>query len=160
MRENGVLDMWGTDPGTQCTGNYDYGCFRVAGAGGNILNPIQSGLVRSVNSVKFRYGRVEVRAKMPIGKWIWPVRKGQRNLSFAVVLFFILRFLKWYPDSPAKFSPGEREQAIWMMPVHYQYGGWPASGEIDIVESRGNDPSYPAGGYNKVASTLHWGKVH
>ncbi|KAG0367746.1 concanavalin A-like lectin/glucanase domain-containing protein [Gamsiella multidivaricata] len=119
LREGGVLDMWGTDPGTQCTGNYDYGCYRVAGAGGNILNPIQSGLVRSANSFKFRYGRVEVRAKMPKGKWIWP--------------------------------------AIWMLPAHYQYGGWPASGEIDLVESRGNGPDYPGGGYDKVASTLHWG---
>ncbi|KAG0278786.1 hypothetical protein BGZ95_003184, partial [Linnemannia exigua] len=115
----GILDVWGSDPGTQCTGNYDYGCFRVGGAGGNILNPVQSGLVRSVNSFKFRFGKVEVRAKMPKGKWIWP--------------------------------------AIWMLPAHYQYGGWPASGEIDLVESRGNGPDYPPGGYNKVASTLHWG---
>ncbi|KAF9925062.1 hypothetical protein FBU30_005111 [Linnemannia zychae] len=119
LREGGVLDFWGSDPGTQCTGNYDYGCFRVAGAGGNILNPIQSGLVRTVESFKFRYGKVEVRAKMPKGKWIWP--------------------------------------AIWMLPAHYQYGSWPASGEIDIVESRGNGPEYPGGGYDKMASTLHWG---
>lgn len=45
-----------------------------------------------------------------------------------------------------------------MLPAHYQYGNWPASGEIDLVESRGNGPEYPAGGYDKVASTLHWGK--
>ncbi|KAG0312572.1 hypothetical protein BGZ99_009388 [Dissophora globulifera] len=119
LHEGGVMDMWGSDPGTECTGNYNYGCYRVAGGGGNILNPIQSGLVRSVNSFKFRYGKVEVRAKMPKGKWIWP--------------------------------------AIWMMPADYQYGSWPASGEIDLVESRGNGPDYPAGGYDKVASTLHWG---
>ncbi|KAG0048552.1 hypothetical protein BGZ83_006515 [Gryganskiella cystojenkinii] len=118
MRDGGVLDMWGNDPGTLCTGNYDYGCFRVAGAGGNILNPIQSGLVRSVNSFKFKFGKVVVRAKMPKGKWIWP--------------------------------------AIWMLPAHYQYGGWPASGEIDLVEARGNGPEYAPGGVNKVASTLHW----
>ncbi|KAF9950108.1 hypothetical protein BGZ72_008168 [Mortierella alpina] len=119
LREGGVLDMWGMDPGTQCTGNFDYGCFRVAGAGGNYLNPIQSGLVRTVNSFKFRYGKVQVRARMPKGKWIWP--------------------------------------AIWMLPAHYQYGNWPASGEIDIVESRGNGPEYEAGGNDQVASTLHWG---
>ncbi|KAF9292955.1 hypothetical protein BGZ74_011911, partial [Mortierella antarctica] len=119
LRETGVLDFWGSDPGTQCTGNYDYGCFRVAGAGGNILNPIQSGMVRSVNAFKFRYGKVVVRAKMPKGKWIWP--------------------------------------AIWMLPAHYQYGTWPASGEIDLIESRGNGPEYPGGGYNTVSSTLHWG---
>ena len=28
--------------------------------------------------------------------------------------------------------------AIWMMPVREAYGNWPTSGEIDIVESRGN----------------------
>ena len=28
--------------------------------------------------------------------------------------------------------------AIWMLPVKQAYGGWPASGEIDIMESRGN----------------------
>ena len=41
---------------------------------------------------------------------------------------------------------GERSQdhwssvsclAIWMVPRPYKYGGWPASGEIDIMESRG-----------------------
>ncbi|KAF9541998.1 hypothetical protein EC957_002501 [Mortierella hygrophila] len=119
LYNGGKMDVWGSDPGTQCTGNYDYGCFRIAGAGGNILNPVQSGLVRSVNSFKFRFGKVEIRAKMPKGKWIWP--------------------------------------AIWMLPAHYQYGNWPASGEIDLVESRGNGPEYPGGGYDKVASTLHWG---
>ena len=27
--------------------------------------------------------------------------------------------------------------AIWLLPHRNAYGGWPASGEIDIVESRG-----------------------
>jgi len=44
-----------------------------------------------------------------------------------------------------------------MLPANSEYGGWPASGEIDIMESRGNDASYAAGGVNKFASTLHWG---
>ena len=26
-----------------------------------------------------------------------------------------------------------------MLPVSYHYGGWPRSGEIDIMESRGNE---------------------
>ena len=47
--------------------------------------------------------------------------------------------------------------AIWMMPVKNTYGPWPASGEIDIVESRGNNYTYPQGGNNIVSSTLHWG---
>ncbi|HUI94047.1 MAG TPA: glycoside hydrolase family 16 protein [Chitinivibrionales bacterium] len=31
--------------------------------------------------------------------------------------------------------------AIWMMPTDNAYGGWPQSGEIDIMEHVGNDPS-------------------
>ncbi|KAG0012713.1 hypothetical protein BGZ80_011562 [Entomortierella chlamydospora] len=74
FHDGGVLDMRGTDPGTQCTGNYDYGCYRVVGAGENILNPVQSDLVRGVNSFKFRYDKVELRAKIPRGKRIWPIK--------------------------------------------------------------------------------------
>ncbi|KAI1087918.1 glycoside hydrolase family 16 protein [Rostrohypoxylon terebratum] len=47
--------------------------------------------------------------------------------------------------------------AIWMMPVKDTYGPWPASGEIDIMESRGNNWTYGQGGNNIVSSTLHWG---
>jgi len=44
-----------------------------------------------------------------------------------------------------------------MMPQSSVYGSWPASGEIDIAESRGNAPeTYPMGS-NLVTSTLHWG---
>lgn len=48
-------------------------------------------------------------------------------------------------------------QAIWMLPTESAYGDWPASGEIDIMESRGNAPSYAPGGCNTMSSTLHWG---
>lgn len=94
------MDVWGTDPGTQCTGNYDYGCFRIAGAGGNILNPVQSGLVRSVNSFKFRFGKVEVRAKMPKGKWIWPV--SSPSPCFLLVFLFCLSRLLF--DEPTFYD--------------------------------------------------------
>ena len=30
--------------------------------------------------------------------------------------------------------------AIWMLPTDWEYGGWPASGEIDIMENVGYDP--------------------
>ena len=50
-----------------------------------------------------KYGRVEVRAKHPGGRGLWP--------------------------------------AIWMMPQFDVYGGWPASGEIDIFEGRGQNPT-------------------
>ena len=47
--------------------------------------------------------------------------------------------------------------AIWMMPVKDTYGPWPRSGEIDIMESRGNNYTYPQGGNNIFSSALHWG---
>jgi beta-glucanase (GH16 family) len=44
--------------------------------------------------------------------------------------------------------------AIWMMPKSSVYGGWPRSGEIDIMESRGNGGD---NGVGTVSTTLHWG---
>lgn len=44
-----------------------------------------------------------------------------------------------------------------MMPVNDTYGPWPASGEIDIMESRGNNWTYAQGGNDIVSSALHWG---
>ena len=42
--------------------------------------------------------------------------------------------------------------AIWMMPTDYElYSGWPATGEIDIMELLGHDP-------DTVHGTLHYGK--
>ena len=40
--------------------------------------------------------------------------------------------------------------AIWMLPTDWAYGGWPHSGEIDIMEHVGYEP-------NKVYSTIHTG---
>jgi len=40
--------------------------------------------------------------------------------------------------------------ALWLLPQEEKYGGWPASGEIDIMEARGQEP-------NKVLGTLHFG---
>ena len=40
--------------------------------------------------------------------------------------------------------------AIWMMPKDEVYGGWPASGEIDLVEIRGNN-------MQEILSTIHFG---
>ncbi|MCK8060696.1 MULTISPECIES: carbohydrate binding domain-containing protein [unclassified Fusibacter] len=42
--------------------------------------------------------------------------------------------------------------AIWMLPVEDVYGGWAASGELDIVEGWGSRP-------NVVAGTLHYGAL-
>ena len=40
--------------------------------------------------------------------------------------------------------------AAWMLPTDWSYGGWPDSGEIDIMEYVGYDP-------NRVHSTIHTG---
>jgi beta-glucanase (GH16 family) len=47
--------------------------------------------------------------------------------------------------------------AIWMLPKDNTYGPWPMSGEIDIMESRGNGPKYKKQGTNFVRGSLNWG---
>ncbi|ODQ49727.1 concanavalin A-like lectin/glucanase [Saitoella complicata NRRL Y-17804] len=47
--------------------------------------------------------------------------------------------------------------AIWMMPTNDTYGPWPASGEMDIMEARGNTPGVGVEGRDYVSSTLQWG---
>lgn len=61
-----------------------------------------SARLRTSGKGDWLYGRVEVRAKLPDGRGMWP--------------------------------------AIWMLPTDWAYGGWPASGEIDIMENVGYDP--------------------
>jgi beta-glucanase (GH16 family) len=120
--ESARVDLWGASDADQCTGNEWYGCERV-GNPTNIINPVLSARLRSSRGFTLRYGRVEVRARMPKGDWIWP--------------------------------------AIWMLPKWNEYGGWPASGEIDLVESRGNlDLQTESGeqrGHRHAEQTLHWG---
>ncbi len=74
-----------------------------------------SARIRTINKGDWRYGKFEIRAKMPIGQGIWP--------------------------------------AIWMMPTDNVYGGWAASGEIDIMEYLGHEP-------HRVHGTLHYGGAH
>ncbi|KAF8839995.1 glycoside hydrolase family 16 protein [Paxillus ammoniavirescens] len=88
---------------------------------GAIINPVQSARVSTMKSASIKYGRVEVRAKLPRGDWLWP--------------------------------------AIWMLPVNNTYGAWPLSGEIDIMESRGNGRSYPDQGIDYVRGSLNWGPL-
>ncbi|KAF2887969.1 hypothetical protein ILUMI_18204 [Ignelater luminosus] len=109
------------DLGSSCTNADFYGCRRT-GTPHNILNPIRSAKLITRDSFAFKYGRVEIRAKMPAGDWLWP--------------------------------------AIWMLPKHNSYGEWPRSGEIDIIESRGNRHLTVNGnniGVKQISSTLHWG---
>ncbi len=58
----------------------------------------------------FKYGKIEVRAKLPGGAGTWP--------------------------------------AIWMLGNSISTAGWPACGELDIMEEKGSDP-------NKIYGTLH-----
>uniref|UniRef100_A0A8W8KD03 Beta-1,3-glucan-binding protein n=1 Tax=Magallana gigas TaxID=29159 RepID=A0A8W8KD03_MAGGI len=122
---SGTLDLWGGEPNSLCTSNQFWGCSRQ-GSPEHIVNPIQSARLRSDKAFNFKYGKMEVRAKMPKGDWIWP--------------------------------------AIWLLPHRNAYGGWPASGEIDVVESRGNtdyhDENGRSQGVDSFGSTLHFGPVY
>lgn len=40
--------------------------------------------------------------------------------------------------------------ALWLLPQNETYGTWPASGEIDVLEVRGQEP-------HKILGTLHYG---
>ena len=50
--------------------------------------------------------------------------------------------------------------AFWLLPKYEVYGGWPRSGEIDVLEARGNNETFYKGGYDTVSSALHWGKLY
>ncbi|MFL5786620.1 MAG: family 16 glycosylhydrolase [Flavisolibacter sp.] len=72
------------------------------------------------NKGDWQYGRIEVKAKIPKGKGMWP--------------------------------------AIWMLPTKDEYGGWPHSGEIDIMENVGYMPdsvfgSIHTGAFNHTIGT-------
>jgi len=71
-----------------------------------------SARLRTLRKGDWKYGRFDIKAKLPFGQGLWP--------------------------------------AIWMMPSEEKYGGWAASGEIDIMELVGHEP-------NKVYGTLHYG---
>ncbi|CCQ10128.1 Beta-glucanase precursor [Pseudoalteromonas luteoviolacea B = ATCC 29581] len=82
--------------------------------------PFTSARINTKNHVDFKYGRFEIRAKLPRGQGAWP--------------------------------------AIWMLPTQQVYGGWPKSGEIDIMEAvnlgvidnQGNE-------VRAIHGTLHYG---
>jgi hypothetical protein len=66
---------------------------------------------------------VEVRAKMLRGDWV-----GLCVFAFIFIFIDKTRVQLW--------------PAIWLLPVNSTYGSWPRSGEIDMVESRGNGIRY------------------
>lgn len=61
---------------------------------------IESVRMHTQDKFYFKYGRIDVVAKVPKGKGTWP--------------------------------------AVWLMSQHEKHGGWPRSGEIDLMEHVGN----------------------
>lgn len=49
----------------ECTESYNNGCDRQ-GTRDNIINPIRSARVDTMNSFSFKYGNLEIRVKMPV----------------------------------------------------------------------------------------------
>ena len=66
------FNIWGGSPADECTSNAFYGCERNAAASGNVLNPIQSARLRSVGKFQTKYGKIEIKAQLPKGDFIWP----------------------------------------------------------------------------------------
>ena len=83
--------------------------------------PYTSARINTKFKGDFKYGRFEVRAKLPSGQGSWP--------------------------------------AFWMLPTDEVYGGWPKSGEIDVLEAvnlKTVDGDGNVEGH--VYGTLHYGK--
>jgi beta-glucanase (GH16 family) len=86
------------------------------------------------------------------GTIIQPVKSGRLNTKLGATIKY------GRVEVTARIPQGDwLWPAIWMLPVADTYGAWPASGEIDIMESRGNNHTYSLGGNNVVSSSLHWG---
>ncbi|WP_217602449.1 carbohydrate-binding protein [Chitinophaga sp. GbtcB8] len=77
---------------------------------GNSAEPWSSARLITQGKLDFKYGKVDVRAKLPRARGSWP--------------------------------------AIWLMPTSSAYGGWPKSGELDMMEHVGNN-------FGTVLSTVH-----
>lgn len=80
-----------------------------------------SARIKTEDKVELKYGRIDIRAKLPKGQGIWP--------------------------------------AIWMLGANIDDVGWPACGEIDIMELVGHEPGiiygtvhYDNGGYESSSS--------
>lgn len=74
--------------------------------------PYTSSKILTQGKKPFKFGRIDIRAVLPVGKGIWP--------------------------------------AFWLMPDKSVFGGWPKSGELDMVEVLGHEP-------NKTYGTIHYG---
>ncbi|KAF3769509.1 family 16 glycoside hydrolase [Cryphonectria parasitica EP155] len=92
-----------------------------------------------------------VTSNSTLGNMVNPVRSARVNTQGKVGLKY------GRVEVEAKIPQGDwLWPAIWMMPTDSVYGTWPKSGEMDIMEARGNGADYE-GGRNVYYSTLHWG---
>ncbi|CAM9592098.1 unnamed protein product [Chrysoparadoxa australica] len=128
-----TLEVWGTTPADQCTSNMFYGCSRTSNAAARIA-------LNPIQSARLRTSGT------------FSFRQVARSHVYGRV------------EIEAKLPRGDwLWPALWALPEHNAYGEWPASGEIDIMEARGNAPGYAAqmagisGGYDSMSSAYHWG---
>ncbi|XP_031636941.1 beta-1,3-glucan-binding protein-like [Contarinia nasturtii] len=68
---SGVVNLHGGSDADQCTNPSFYGCERT-GSVPLIINPVRSAKIRTQDSFSFKYGKVEISAKMPAGDWLFP----------------------------------------------------------------------------------------
>ncbi|CAM9745134.1 unnamed protein product, partial [Choristocarpus tenellus] len=56
-----------------CTDDVADACEKTGGMPhGDIINPVTSGRINTKGAFSFKFGRLEIRAKMPRGDWLWP----------------------------------------------------------------------------------------
>ena len=86
------------------------------------------------------------------GEIVMPTKSGRINtMNFAVIRYGRV-------EVEAKLAAGQWILSeIMMFPAENYYGSWPASGEIDIAITRGNNYTYEGGGNHVTQSDLHWG---
>ena len=90
------------------------------GAAGDQDNDYTSARMTTQYKGDFKYGRIEMRAKLPRGQGTWP--------------------------------------AFWMMPTDSVYGGWPKSGEVDIMEAVNLGAARADGSEEtNIYGTIHYG---
>jgi len=76
-------------------------------------NEYSSAKIHTKDKLEFKFGRIDIRAKLPEGQGIWP--------------------------------------ALWMLGANIDEVGWPACGEVDIMELVGHEAF-------KTHGTAHWGQ--
>jgi beta-glucanase (GH16 family) len=136
--------------------NYDLGdgCPNVCGWGNNELEYY----TKDAKNVRVENDRLIIEAHHDsLG--------GKAYTSTRMVSKFKGDWLYGRVEIKAKLPKGKGTwPAIWMLSTDWKYGGWPTSGEIDIMEHVGYDPGVVHGtihteSYNHVKQTQKEGKI-